>query len=122
MRPSDKFTPPPPSESKGPSARAELRTEQWIGYAALALVLVGCFVVVRPFLTAILWAVILAFSTWPIFVRIERATGGRTTLSALTTTLLLVAVLIVPLSLVGASLADNVRQVVENLRAALACR
>lgn len=124
MRPSDKIVPPRPSsipsgDSERIITRAELRAEQWIGFAALALLLIGCFVVVRPFLTAILWAVILAYSTWPVFVRIQRATGGRTTLAALITTLLLVAVLVVPLSLVGASLADNVRHVVENLRAAM---
>jgi predicted PurR-regulated permease PerM len=38
-----------------------------IGVAALALLLAGCFLVLRPFLSALLWAAILAFTTWPAY-------------------------------------------------------
>jgi predicted PurR-regulated permease PerM len=36
----------------------------------------GGFVVLRPLLSAILWAVILSFSTWPIYTLIDQAVGG----------------------------------------------
>ncbi|WP_159350057.1 AI-2E family transporter [Roseomonas harenae] len=38
-----------------------------IGVAALALLLAGCFLVLRPFLSSLLWAAILAFTTWPAY-------------------------------------------------------
>ena len=38
-----------------------------IGVVALAALLAGCFFVLRPFLSALLWATILAFTTWPAY-------------------------------------------------------
>ena len=38
-----------------------------IGVTALVALLAGCFLVLRPFLSALLWAVILAFTTWPAY-------------------------------------------------------
>ena len=49
--------------------------------AALALAIawaVGCFLVLRPFLSALLWAAILVYSTWPLFRLLrERARLSR---------------------------------------------
>jgi predicted PurR-regulated permease PerM len=36
-----------------------------IGVTALVALLAGCFFVLRPFLSALIWAAILAFTTWP---------------------------------------------------------
>ncbi len=38
-----------------------------IGLAAAALLAAACFLVLRPFVSALLWAVILVFVTWPAF-------------------------------------------------------
>ena len=43
---------------------APSRIEQTLTLALLALLLVGCFFVLRPFLTAILWAAIQGFFGW----------------------------------------------------------
>jgi predicted PurR-regulated permease PerM len=43
------------------------RVARIIGIAALAALGVACLLVLRPFVSALLWAVILAFSTWPVF-------------------------------------------------------
>ena len=37
---------------------------------ALGLIIVGCFLVLRPFLTAILWAAILAVTLYPLYARL----------------------------------------------------
>ena len=86
-----------------------------MGYVRKAIVLslmlvlmVGCFVVLRPFIAAILWAVILTFSTWPLHARLERALGGRTTLSAAIMTLTVMALLVGPLVILGVRLSENV--------------
>lgn len=81
--------------------------------ALILVLLVGCFVVLRPFIAAILWAVILTFSTWPLHWRLERALGGRTTLSAGIMTLLVMTLLVGPLVLLGLKLSDNVLRVFE---------
>lgn len=83
------------------------RIEQVAGLLVLMLIAIGCFVVLRPFIAALLWATILSISTWPTFRRLERLFGGRTTLAAAVMTLLLAVCLLVPIVLLGTSLADN---------------
>ena len=60
----------------------ENRFEQYARIAAVALLVVGCFLVLQPFLGAILFAGILCFSTWPVFVRLRERLGGRSWLAA----------------------------------------
>ncbi|EHM02375.1 hypothetical protein HMPREF9946_01194 [Acetobacteraceae bacterium AT-5844] len=43
-----------------------LRPARLLGLAALAALMVGCLLVLRPFISALLWAAILAYCTWPI--------------------------------------------------------
>lgn len=38
-----------------------------LGYLAFLALLVGCLLVLRPFLSALLWAAILAYATWPAY-------------------------------------------------------
>ena len=52
------------------------RVERIAGLALLSLLAVGSLVVLRPFMSALLWAVILTFSTWPIYAWLLRALGG----------------------------------------------
>jgi predicted PurR-regulated permease PerM len=44
-----------------------IRPAQIIGLLALLMLGIGCFLVLRPFISALLWAVILAYTTWPAF-------------------------------------------------------
>jgi predicted PurR-regulated permease PerM len=81
--------------------------EQLAGLLVLLLIAVGCFVVLRPFLTALLWATILSISTWPAFRWLEHVLGGRTTFAAALMTVLLGITLLVPIGILGTSLADN---------------
>lgn len=85
------------------------RLENLLTTAALVLLVVGCFVVLAPFLSALLWAVIVSFSTWGAYGRLHRALGGRNTLAALVMTLTLAAVLVLPLAAVATKLGDNAR-------------
>ena len=98
----------------------EKRIEQVIQIAAIVLLVVGCLLVLRPFLGAILAAAILCFSTWPIYRFIEGKVGGRRWLAALIMTLLILFVLVVPLALIALSFRDDVPQLIENIRVALA--
>jgi len=84
------------------------QVELWIGGTAVVLLGLGCLLVLRPFVSAALWALILCFTTWPLFLRLEDILGGRRTLSALIATLFLAAVIVVPVVILGATLADNV--------------
>jgi predicted PurR-regulated permease PerM len=50
------------------------RTARLFGFLALLGLLVGCLLVLRPFVSALVWAVILAYCTWPAF-RVLRDRG-----------------------------------------------
>jgi predicted PurR-regulated permease PerM len=97
----------------------EQRVELIIRIAAIALLAIGCLLVLAPFLAAILSAAILCFSTWPIYEFLERRLGGRRSLAALAMTFLVVVVLVLPLALIAASYADDVPDIVEYVRALL---
>ncbi|HEY7657382.1 MAG TPA: AI-2E family transporter [Burkholderiales bacterium] len=95
---------------------AERRVEQILQIAAIVLLVVGCLLVLQPFLGALLAAAILCFSTWPVYRFIERHTGGRRWLAALAMTLLILLVLVVPLTLIALSFRDDVPLLLENAR------
>jgi len=95
------------------------RVERIAGLALLSLLAVGSLVVLRPFMSALLWAVILTFSTWPIYAWLLRTLGGRVRLAAALMTLAVAAVLVAPLAVLGATLAEHVASVAEIARTLL---
>ena len=70
--------------------RAFKYAEQSLGPGVLGLILLGCLVVLRPFFSAILWAAILCYATWPACEWLVRHLHGRRPPAALAMTLLLV--------------------------------
>lgn len=85
------------------------KLEQTLGWALLLALAVGCLTVLRPFVTALLWAVVLSFTSWPIYHRLLQVLGNRRTLAALAMTLAMVLIVLLPFLIVGMSLAQNVK-------------
>jgi predicted PurR-regulated permease PerM len=85
--------------------------EPAVGLFVLLLLVAGCTVVLLPFVSALILAVVLCFSTWPVFLKLTRFMGGRKTLAAIAMVVLLAAVIIGPFAILGANLVDNVRAV-----------
>jgi len=84
------------------------QVEVWISGATVSVLGVLCVLILRPFISAMLWALILCFTTWPLFLKLEQFLGGRRTLSALIATLFLATVIALPVAILGATLAENV--------------
>ncbi len=105
--------------SAEPADRA-VRLDETIARVALLALAAGCFLVLWPFLLPILWAVILCFSTWPLFRRVEGWLGGRRTLAAVAMVLGLAAILVVPLIILGNSLSGNIAGLRETIRSVMA--
>jgi predicted PurR-regulated permease PerM len=101
-----------PSHPPQKSSQAA-RIEQWIALAILAVLIGGCYLVLQPFLSAVLWAIILCCTTWPVFVHLQRFTRGRVTPAALIVTLVIALVVLAPFVIVGISLAENANQLLE---------
>jgi predicted PurR-regulated permease PerM len=103
--------PPPPPDR---------RVEQTLKVSAILVLLIGSVIVIWPFLTALLWAIVLCFTTWPVYARVLRMVGGRRTLAALLMTLGILLVLVAPFAIMGASLGDDIQRAAESVRASLA--
>lgn len=93
--------------------------EKALAILVLLVLLAGCLVVLRPFIAAILWATILAYATWPAYARLLAFFNGRRGLAAGLLTLAIAVLLLLPLVLLGMSLAENVVKLVEELRTAM---
>ena len=98
----------------------EQRVENIIRIVLSVALTVGCLMVLKPFLTALLSAAILCFATWPVYRVVERWLGGRRSLAALAMTLLMILVLVLPLALIAGTYADDVPRLLEGLRLKLA--
>jgi predicted PurR-regulated permease PerM len=96
---------------KNMQKKSSTRIDQALTLAVLALVLVGCFLVLQPFLTAVVWAVILCVTSWPLFVRLRARFQRHTWAAALVMLLLITIVLFAPFVIVGATIADNAETV-----------
>jgi predicted PurR-regulated permease PerM len=95
---------------------ATSRFEQYARIAAIAFLVVGCFLVLQPFLGAILFAGILCFSTWPMFLALRDRLGGRSWLAAVLIVLVLVLAIVVPVALAAQSIIVHSSAMVELFR------
>ena len=85
------------------------RLERIISGVVVLLLVGGCLLVLRPFFSALLWAVILSFSSFPIYRRLLKWVRGRRTLAALMMTITMILVVFLPFVMIGAAVSDNVR-------------
>jgi predicted PurR-regulated permease PerM len=76
-------------------------------FALLLVLLYQIVLMFRPFLFPVLWAALLAHTTFPIHERLSVWFGGRQTLSALTLTVFVLAVAVIPVSIMGVLLAKE---------------
>jgi predicted PurR-regulated permease PerM len=97
-------------------ARLRPKLEQNLGWIILALVLGGCILILLPFASALLWAVVLSYSSWPLYRRLANVVGGRRTLAAFLMALAMCCVILLPFVVVGATLADGVNQLTSATR------
>jgi predicted PurR-regulated permease PerM len=85
------------------------KLEQSIGWIVLLVLLAGCLIVLRPFVSALLWAVVLCVSSWPVYRKLLGWLGNRNTLAALVMSLAMILVILLPFLIIGTTLADNVK-------------
>lgn len=76
----------------------------------------ACLLILRPFLPMVAWGIIIAIALYPGYRRLEMLTGGRRVLAAVVCTLLLIAILIVPVILLTGSLVDGIQSLVARLK------
>jgi predicted PurR-regulated permease PerM len=82
----------------------------------LALVML-CYQVFAPFLTLMVWALILAITIYPLHLSVASRLGGRQGLAATLQVLLGIVLILAPTALLMSSLGDSVRQLVNDVQA-----
>ncbi len=81
--------------------------EQAVGLLLVGVLVFFCLLVLKPFVTAMLWAAILVFASWPVFEFVKRRlAGGHAALGAGLMTLFATLLLVVPLWLLARSSLD----------------
>lgn len=88
--------------------RKPRQLEQVIGVTALGLLLIGCFVVMRQFISALLWSAVLCFCLWPVHRRLLVRVGNRRNFAAISTTLVVALFLILPFVTISVTLSGDV--------------
>ena len=93
------------------------KIEQIAGLVLIGAIVIGCGLVLRPFILSILWAAILCFATWPLYELLLKWLHGRRNLAAGLMTVLLLLVLFIPFLVVGLTFTDSIQSVIEWLKA-----
>src|SRR5215469_4774098 len=92
-----------------PIAKLRTKFEQTLGWVLLLVLLLGCLIVLRPFVSALLWAAVLCCSSWPLYKRLLALVGNRSSLAAFLMTLGMLLIVLLPFVIVGSTLADNTK-------------
>jgi predicted PurR-regulated permease PerM len=68
----------------------------------------ACFLILKPFLAAIAWSFILAYTTWPLYKLLRRPFGRFKSAAAGTMTALLACAVVLPILWIGVLAADQI--------------
>lgn len=92
------------------------RLEEMLQLGLALLLVVGCWLVLQPFFTAILFAIVIAISTWPPYAWARARLGGRGGLASLLGCLAVTLLIVGPAALLFSAMADGVTWLVEVIR------
>lgn len=90
--------------------------ETFLQIALATLLLVGCLLILWPFIPLVMWGIIIAVASYPTFLKLEKAMRGRRFWAATLWTFLLLLVLIVPLVLLVQGLVEGAQPLIAKLR------
>src|SRR6476660_10226298 len=103
---------------KNPPSRDQLTgpfIETAIRLGALALLLYWTLILVRPFVSIVIWSVVLTVALYPVFEWMALRLGGRRRLAAFLVTVLSLLVVIGPATWLALGLIESLRTIAERL-------
>ncbi|MCX9155479.1 AI-2E family transporter [Niveibacterium sp. 24ML] len=95
-------------------------SQRFENFAQLALclaLLAGCWLVLAPFIVTILFAMIIASSTWPLYQRLLGLLGGRRSVAALLMCTGFILAVVLPLIMVAGAATDGMHWLLGLVRA-----
>jgi predicted PurR-regulated permease PerM len=96
---------------------ASVALEASIHVGLTILLTAACLLILLPFLPLIAWGIIIAVAAYPGFRNLQQRLGGRSGLSATIFTVVLLAVLIVPVVLLAGTLVESIQTLAAHFRA-----
>ena len=97
-------------------ARMNQALEVSIHIGLAFLVAAACLFILRPFVPLLAWGIIIAVAAYPGFKKLRKLLGGRGIWAAVVFTLVLLAVLIVPVVLLANSLIEGVQSIAAHFK------
>jgi len=87
-------------------------TQTTLAVLFIGILIAASFWIVRPFISALIWATMVVVATWPVMIQVQAGLGGKRSLAVAVMTLSLLLVLLVPLSVAIITLVDNADRIV----------
>ncbi|MBS1146151.1 MAG: hypothetical protein H6R08_327 [Proteobacteria bacterium] len=87
-------------------------TQTTLAVLFIGILIATSFWIVRPFISALIWATMVVVATWPVMIQVQAGLGGKRSLAVAVMTLSLLLVLLVPLSAAIITLVDNADRIV----------
>ncbi len=82
----------------------------------LAVIVGWCFMIIMPFLTPVLWAILISVILHPLYLSLAEKLGGKKKLSATILTLAMLAIILVPSGMFMGSLVDGAQNIGSQLK------
>ncbi len=79
------------------------------------LLAVSCLLILKPFIAVTVWGLIISIAGYPGYCKLQKLLGGRRILASVLFTVLLLAVLIVPIALLAQTLIDGFQSLAAHL-------
>lgn len=97
-----------PSGGANPRNPERIATDLLVRFGFLGLFTCWAISIVGPFIAVVVWAIVLAVALYPLHARLAAMLGGRPRLAARLITTVLLALVLMPLVLLGASVIESV--------------
>ena len=85
--------------------------EATIKIGVVALLVIWCFEIVKPFIIPILWGIIIAVAIFPLYRRLRSLVGERAGIAAVVMTVALLLLMVGPVVLLVSIMADNIQEI-----------
>ncbi|MFV1972212.1 MAG: AI-2E family transporter [Thiohalobacterales bacterium] len=89
--------------------------EAAIRISLVALLVLWCFDIVRPFIIPIIWGVIIAIAAYPGYLQLKKYLGGRSKLAAVLTSTILLILVLGPTIMLTGTLVESTKNIAEKL-------
>ena len=93
-----------------------LAIEIAVKLVVLGVVLFWAFMILKPFIVMVIWAVIIAVTLWPLILRLEKRFQCKRTLVVSFVTLTAILALLVPAYMLSESMIDSLQHVSQQLK------